>query len=224
MKLSVVRSGDPAREALAAAITAWREADAAATKAQDAAERAQSALRAANVAKDDATDALAVAKAGEADRLTEALSRGEASSAGNAIRNARQRLAEAEDAIEAASAAYDRLKAATDMPAYEARRAKERLDECIRQVLVGQFERLVAEAAALQADLGQRRAVLRYLVGRAADPGASHHDTSVTNFLYALPFPLEGHDLSRIQSAPSVAPWRDAIEALSKDASAALPR
>jgi chromosome segregation ATPase len=211
---------DPARVALASAITAASQADKALKQANDALERAETFVAEAQGRVDQASAAVSHAVNEQAAALAEAFAGNQDSPAmGAATRAARMRMADCEDELTASRSTLEKLRDAVrerEDAVGEARRA---VDEATAGVVAGHVEILLEEA---------RRAQLQYLEAcavlteaqRALHPWSGEHKAAA-NFLGAVHFAVNRH-LGAGNSA-AAAEWRLAVAELARDASVPLP-
>jgi hypothetical protein len=158
-----------ARSALAESIRLASKVSVDEQKARVRVERAETLVADAIEAHDIAAKALVDAQAGHADRLAASLDDGAAPiSATGALRQARAKEADAADDIEAARSALEKLLAAQEASEEVARDAKTRLIWAVDLVLTDELHRMVAEAEAMQAELGRRRAAIHEVYSHLA--------------------------------------------------------
>jgi DNA repair exonuclease SbcCD ATPase subunit len=163
------------------------------------------------------------AKAIESHHLA-AVALGEATAEQNPVKLAERSLAEAQSRLDGARktlrALEDQLKATET----ELKSADDDLDEAVRNVMRDEaaetIDRILAEAAALQEQLGVKRAILRFLNAECFD-GARELAQPIADFLAAPLFPHEFN--GRSKDHPALGPWHTAREALKQNADVPLP-
>ena len=207
------------RKTLAGAIAEAQKLQGLADAARTAFERAQKFVTQTQAAYEAAAEALDAAAAAEGERLASALTTGAPTGAASAVRDARQRVSDAEDDVRAAKAALAKLREAAVDPGDDARRARERVKEAAAAVVETYVGDMLADVSRLQVELGERRAMLR-----EAKSGLDYRTEAyrkIESFLAARPFPIEWE--GSFDHCASVIEWRSAMEALSGDAKAPLP-
>lgn len=210
---------DPAREALAKAITTAEQADAAVTRARAILGRAEGFVKEAGVRRVEAEEALAKAIAGQGEALAKAIGAGGSTVVGDTARAARARLVDADDELEAAKAALERLKAGVQGPEDAATEARRAVEEKIAAVVDGHAEALLRAAQAAQHEYLEMCAVLTE-VQRGLHPWSGGHK-AVSAFLGSTFFAFNRHLAEG--ASPAAAEWRQAVAELGQDANVRLP-
>ena len=212
------------RTALAAAISEHQAAAAALASAQASEEAAR---RWKSEARDEITaaeEALAEAKAGVV--TTYAASAGTTATPPltRVLKQVRARVEDANDVLEAATEAHQRLAAALPDPQRRVEKAQASVATEAKKVLVTAAAQMFAELVPLQIDVINRRKALAFVLRN----GAEHLEPLEANRMkqllmtdFVLPGIADPDHLWRHISGD--APWRDALARLQEDASAPLP-
>ena len=210
---------DPARVALASAITTAEQADAAADAGACHSGPSGGVRPRGRSSESRGEEALAKAVADQGEALAEAIGAGASTVVGDTVRAARARLVEAEDELEAAKAALERLKAGVQGPEDAATEARRAVEEAVAAVVASHAEALLRAAQAAQHEYVERCAVLHEFQ-RALHPWSGEHKAAA-NFLGAVHFAVNRH-LAEGKST-AAAEWRQAVAELAQDASVRLP-
>lgn len=224
-----VKKADPARDTLRAAITEQAKAQAAADHQLAAVQRAMAAREAAASAVTEAERAVEAAKADHAKSMAGAFSSGsEAVLDSWAVREARLALADAEDRRDAAQSALNQLHAvqqeATDAAdSYSLRSA---INDAVLQVMKPALADLIRRGIEGRRDFLAAKAAVNFLSAQHAIPPGLADEISGL-FAWKLPFPDDAHhaapDCDRPAMGAAVVAWRQALDALRRDADAPLP-
>lgn len=221
------------RARLAEAQAAIKRSEAAEEQTRTVVARAREQVSRARDNLGRAQEAIAAAKVEQERRLVEAAKSGKTIDASTTTtRDLRAAELEAQDQVDAAVAALATVEQSVGDPE-QATEAVRQLDLYVGSVLWTQAERLYEEAKAMQAGLIERRAVLRYLLHEFKSDDARLREPTdelvrmVRDFLrYTpdMPSTFGGTaSLTDWDRHPATQPWRQAREALAKDAEAVLP-
>jgi hypothetical protein len=126
------------------------------------------------------------------------------------------------DAAEGLLAAKDALAtcvAHLKDPEIDLRHAEWHVEQALAPVLAGEADRVLAEAERLKGELDGVRAILAFLQSSLEGGSSLQH-----RVMFALPSPPPGVLAPDYRLHPALAAWRDAREALMRDADAPLPR
>ena len=219
----------PARAALAIAIAEKAAADEAHRKLVAAGESLQNAVFDADGAVQAARQAIEDAKEGTVRHLT-AIATGEAGKAPKTVKQARQELADAEEALELAKAARDGLAKRIEEAKVTASRMVGRVAEAAKAVLAEApaVTGLLAEVILLQRELVSKGRALTWLMSEKILPGNAGAPRQegdplrdawrTKQFIDMLPM-----DYAAGSEATCARAWQAALTALMHDATAALP-
>jgi 3-dehydroquinate synthetase len=216
----------PEREQLAEAIERHVEAQRQLAANESAQAATQEAIYAARHAVEQTAAAIEEAKKNAATHLT-AVAMGTAGAAPLSLKQTRLAAQDAEDALEAAKSANAALEEQHKAAERELQYASLDLDKCVRDVIRletgAAVSELLKQAETAQADLINRRVVLRHLLH--ADQVAEADKQAVASFLRnnALPGTFGDVEYTDWGRHPACEPWRHSALALRKDADAALP-
>ena len=133
------------------------------------------------------------------------------------MREARVADLDAADGLEAAKSALASCMAAVKDAESDLRYAHWRVETAVAQVLAAEADRVLAEAARLKDELDGARAILAFLQG-SLEPGSPLRH----RVMMALPPSPPGVLAPDYRSHPALAAWRDAREALMRDAACAV--
>ena len=223
VKLAAQRS--PEREELAAAIAANLEAQRSAEAARAAVALAKKIVADVMEKREAARGALAAAKESHSARIAVAASAGEALNPDSAIREARARELEAADELESARSALATLEAALGDPEATHRRAQTRVSKATEAVVFSQVDAKFAEIREAQNTLGEKRLVLEFMMhylDHFAD-GRREMRSKIDSFMFNIsPFPVNG--FGQWKTHPATQAWREAVDALMRDADTELPK
>jgi hypothetical protein len=126
---------------------------------------------------------------------------------------------DASDGLEAAKSALASCTATFKDAESDLRYAQSRVEAAVAPILAAEADRVLAEVERLTDELGSTRAILGFLQG-SLEPGSPLQH----RVMFALPPTPPGVFAPDCRSHPALAAWRDAREALMRDADAALPR
>jgi hypothetical protein len=210
---------DPARQVLAAAVAAASTADAAVMRSREVLSRAEIFLRQAGVRHVEAEEALSKALAEHGETLASAIASGASPNVGGMVRAARARLVDAEDELTGATAAFAKLKDSVQRPEEEAVEAKRAVEEAVAGVVAGHVDTLLDDAKRAQFEYVERFAVLAE-IRKILHPWTSDHK-AVAGFVDMASFAVHRH--FNEGGSTAAAEWRQAVEALSRDATMRLP-
>jgi hypothetical protein len=219
----------PARAALAIAIAEKAAADEAHRKLVAAGESLAQAVYTADGVVEAARQAIEDAKEGTVRHLT-AIATGEAGKAPKTVKQARQEMTDAEEALELARAARDGLTGRIDEARATAARMVDRVREAAKGVLAEApaATGLLAEVIDLQREIINKGRAMSWLMGQGILPGASSamrqsgdplRDAYITR-LFVDMLPVDYAVAADASCAPA---WQAALEALCVDPSAELP-
>ena len=210
----------PERESLAEAIARHAEATNRLAAVQAARERTEQARR-------DAKEAIAKATAGVEQAKIDAAAQLVGSAPGAlSVKAARAALTDCEDALEAAIEAGGILVTTEKEAADEVEWAQTALKKCVGAVVKSEANvgQLLKEAEAAQAELINKRIVLRHLFNN--DLVAEQEQPAVRTFMLfqnTLPVGRGQLEHGNFDKHPAADPYKRAIEALRTDADAPLP-
>lgn len=220
------------RERLAEAQAAIKRAEAKEEQARAAVGRAREQVSRARDNLGRAKEAVAAARTEQQRRLVDAAKSGEAITADTTMRELRAAELEAQDQLDAAVAALATVEGSAGDPE-QATEAARQLDLYVGSVLWTRAAPLLERAEALQAELIKVRVGLRYLLHTCKPGEASLREPAdelvraVRDFLRpTLELPGTYGSVSYgvdWDHHPAIDPWRQAREALAKDAEAELP-
>jgi hypothetical protein len=208
---------DPARAELATAIEEATAAERIAEAARSAVALAREMVDTAEARLSTALDDVVQARSAHANRLVAAAQSGKAAAPDTALRAARAHEAEARDDADAAKEALATVEAALTDPEAELQRAQKRVATLVKPIMAPATEQLMAEIAQLQEQAGARRAALSFLLSECFPWPPSDESRRLEAFLSAPIYPFD------YKAHPALVPWRQAQEALTRDADAALP-
>ena len=220
LKLAGEPPRSPEREALAEAI-ARHDA------AVDRLAAVQAAREQATQAQYDAKDAIrAAATAVEQSKVDAALVLTGAAPGALSVKDARTKLQDCEDAIEAAISAGGTLVASEKEAAAEVEYANTALEKSVAAVVRAEapVAKMLAEAKALQNDLVARRVELRQLYN--ADLVAEDVVAEMRKFLLfenTLPVGRGQVEYGNYDAHPAADPWKAVLQELRENADAPLP-
>jgi chromosome segregation ATPase len=164
------------------------------------------------------------AKANESHHLA-AVAIGEASAEQNPVKLAEHALAEAQSRLDGARKTLRALEDQLKATEIEIKSANDDLNKAARDVMrdeaAATIARILAEATALQEQLGVKRVILRFLNNECFGGGARELAEPIADYLAAPAFPAEWNN--KTQQHPTLEPWLRAREALSTNADAILP-
>ena len=216
-----------ARERLAEAIerhTATQRQIARLNAALEAAARALYGDNGVIGAAERAEIALKEAKANEDYHLA-AVAIGEVTAEANPVKIAERAAAEAEARLDTARRTQDALNKQVKAAERDLDSPNTELEQCVRVVMRSEatalIDAILREAAALQAELGAKRALLSFLSGEVFEWNERELRQPVTDFMTAPAYPWEWN--GRSKEHPALAPWHQAREALRQSADAPLP-
>jgi hypothetical protein len=209
---------DPNRAALAEAIGERDEAERKAEAAKSAVERASALLEAAEARCEETQAALVGRRSEGAQRVLEAATTGAPGMPDVSMREARVADLDAADALEAAKSALASCMATLKNAEGDLRHEQWRVETAVAPVLAASADRVVAEAARLKDELDGVRAILAFLQ-RSLEAGSPLQH----RVMMALPPSPPGVFAPDYRSHPALAAWRDAREALLRDAAAPMP-
>ncbi len=197
----------PERAALAAAIDRHNAATRYLAANETAQQRTFQTIRDARRAVEAATAAIDEAKANAARHLTDT-AMGTAGNAPLTVKDARAKVQDAEDALEAAICAQSALVEQQKAAESDLQYARMALDYRVRDVVKAEANAgaLVSDYVALHRDLVNRRRVLEFL-----------------NLRDTIPKGLSWQGEGNWPDLPGAAPWRNAVTALESDPDAPLP-
>jgi len=212
---------DPARQALAAAIAAATSADAAAAHSREVLARAESFLNQAKVRRVQAEEALSRTLAEHSENLVSAIASGASPTSGAEVRTARARLADAEDELAAAIAAFEKLSAAVADPEAISLETKRAVEKEIA-VVVGAHVAPLLEAAQRAQHIYFEHCVALSEAKRLLHPWGGEYKAA-DHFLASAGLAFHRHvTTSNVPSAAAIE-WRRAVGALTVDATVRLP-
>jgi hypothetical protein len=210
------RPTDPARAALAEAITAFDEAARRRAALADAVTRAQEAAYQASDALEAATEAVETERAALTARTVNALLDGAAAPA-NTVVHARARVREAQDALDTARDMLAVLQAGLpDAEAAYTKAARDR-DAAAGAVLAPLVERFTERVLNAHTEWLTNRQILHFLLG--TQPGWPRPD----EVKRAERVAAGENNFSELMRGDHAGPWREAFKTLKRDAHAALP-
>jgi hypothetical protein len=210
---------DPVRAALAVAIFERDEAARNTDAAKAAVERASALLETASARLSSAVAALVERRKVSAERVLEAVSAGAEVLPDISMREARASDLDAVDAMDAAKAALTACMASRAEAEADLRHAEWRVEKAAAPILAGEADRVLVEVERLKDELNGAHAVLAFLQS-SLEPGSPLQH----RVMFALPSPPPGVFAPDYRNHPALAAWRDAREALMRDADAALPK
>jgi hypothetical protein len=218
MEAVMVVKIDPTRQALASAISEHGERARQAQAARESVARANDLVEQAQAKHEMAKASLSASRNDLVARALAVASSGAAAGPPISARQARQELADADDALEAAQAALTACRASLGDCEGEVRRAKDRVEAATAPILAGEVDRLLAEATELAVALEAKQAALDFLNLNIPSGSPARQQIALTR----PPLPPGVRPPDRSQHPVSAA-WREAREALCKDAGAPLP-
>jgi DNA repair exonuclease SbcCD ATPase subunit len=216
-KISTERS--EAREALAAANAESATVAQTSAAARDAIARANKHVDDVRAALDAAREKTTKAKEARTALIVSAAQSGETLTQDTVSRDARREVNEAEDELEAATAALEAIREAVD-PDAGVRSASVRQRQCIDAILLGEVKRQMQEAENLAKPLAEKIAVLRMFASTLDYIPNVDVVQSINRF--QRQFILPDHIVN--QNCTESAAWRAAAEALKTNADAELPK
>ena len=227
----------PERAALAHAIAAHAAAVANVQATNDAGERASYAVYDAQAVVATALEGVNEAREATVHHLI-AVAGGDTGPAPRTERQARDALADAEAALDAARAARDALKGRLPGAEQARDRAARNRTDAARAVIAAETAdhaaALAAEVEALQRDALRKGAALRWLVNAGAVPlvqqvgfmhgKAADDATRAAVFWHEMALQIHMPDgLHNAAAESGVAAWKEVLAALERDAAASLP-
>jgi hypothetical protein len=210
---------DPVRAALAAAIVQRDAAQRKVDAAKASVERASALVEAAEGRCAAAVAALATRRKEGAQRVLEMATTGAAGMPDVSTREASQADLDAAEGLLAAKDALATCVAHLKDPEADLRHAEWHVERALSPVLAAEADRVLAETERLKDELEGARAVLAFLQS-SLEPGSPLQ----RKVMFALPATPPGEREVDLRQHPALAPWRDAREALTRDADAPLPR
>jgi hypothetical protein len=218
-------TGKERRAELAAAIDEIKKVDVAVGKLRAAVARAASAVADAEEIHGDAAKAVTAATEAHARTFEAALEQGHPVGRDSSVRDARRKADEAADELASARTAAAGLKGKLSDAEQTLREAHGAVRVCAQNVALVELPKLLAEAQSLRAELEAQRQVLwllNLIIHRRVIDGTGWQ-SDVDDFLASPVLPFE-HNGGEPEEHPAAAPWLEAIEALTRDAAAPLPK
>ena len=199
----------PGRAPLAEAIARAAEAKSQVTAIKDAIERAERLAWASRTKVEAARKAVTTAKAEDAEALADSLVQGAGTTPLQTTRRAREEEIEAVDALEASRAAVSRLETDLQEAQHAAKRAGKGVRAIISALLKPVAERMREEASSLR---------VQYLTRMYAVAAMAEQLDGISYLRFDI-----GEAEHRQLRATISQSWLDAIDALARDSSAAIP-
>lgn len=215
-------SPDPLRAALAKAIERDTTAEVAGLRARGAVERAQTMVAEAQANLDNAKSNLGDVRAACAERAILAVANGKKLEADRATREARLREADAEDQLQAARVALERITKEADAQWDGFRAARKDLERAVNGVLLGEVPRLLTEGKKMHDDLIGRAKVISDLIS-FDHLGVPKELRDEARFFVMRIQNLQAALGDVFYRSPEASRWASAREALWSDPDAPLP-
>lgn len=208
---------DLSRAALAEAIEHLVPFAAAIENATSGLAKAKASLADAEARLEQARGDLQQARSDQTARSVARAARGEGPEPDGVLREARRAEADAGDDVEIARAIAASLQTALGESEYAARRAKARVDEAAKAILLAEVPRLKTWVLEAEAEHARRGEICAFVVGLIP-----RHDFNPER--NSLSFFAEHHaSITGSRDKAAALPWAEALEALQTNASAPLP-